>query len=75
MIVERFMAGKQIWIVVNVGNRLVKIRELQQCWKNTRGQSVPVHLQHVPVHLCRKVAVGKVYRYTFNMYRYTCAEK
>ena len=25
--------------------------------------------------LCRKVAVGKVYRYTFNMYWYTFAEK
>ena len=34
-------------------------------------QSVPVHLQHVPVHLCKKVTVAKVYRYTTNMYRYT----
>ena len=39
--------------------------------KSTRGQSVPVHLECVPVHLSRKVAVGKVYRYTFNVYRYT----
>ena len=39
--------------------------------KSTRGQSVLVHLQRVPVHLSRKVAVGKVYLYTFNVYRYT----
>ena len=32
--------------------------------KSTRGKSVPVHLKCVPVHLSRKVAVGKVYRYT-----------
>ena len=66
------MSGKQIWIIENVGKRLVKFQELQQCWKSTRGQSVPVHLQRVPVHLCRKVAVAKVYRYTTNVYRYTC---
>ena len=35
------------------------------------GQSVPVHLKCVPVHLSKKVAVGKVYRYTLNVYRYT----
>ena len=28
--------------------------------------------QSVPVHLCKKVTVAKVYRYTTNMYRYTC---
>ena len=28
--------------------------------------------QSVPVHLRRKVTVTKVYRYTTNMYRYTC---
>ena len=39
--------------------------------KSGSRQSVPVHLQHVPVHLCRKVTVAKVYRYTTNMYRYT----
>ena len=40
--------------------------------KSGSGQSVPVHLQCVPVHLSRKVTVAKVYRYTINMYRYTC---
>ena len=40
--------------------------------KSGSGQSVPVHLQCVSVHLSRKVTVAKVYRYTTNMYRYTC---
>ena len=40
--------------------------------KSGSRQSVPVHLQHVSVHLCKKVTVAKVYRYTTNMYRYTC---
>ena len=40
--------------------------------KSTRGQSVPVHLQCVPVHLSRKVTVAKVYRYTIKVYWYTC---
>ena len=72
------MFGKQIWIIEDDGNRLVKLREVQQCWKSTRGQHVPVHLQHVPVHLqhvpvhlCRKVVDNNMYRYTTNMYRYT----
>ena len=39
--------------------------------KSDSGQSVPVHLQLVPVNLCRKVTVAKVYWYTTNMYRYT----
>ena len=32
--------------------------------KSGSEQSVPVHLQCVPVHLSRKVTVAKVYRYT-----------
>ena len=32
--------------------------------KSSSGQSVPVHLS-------RKLAVAKVYRYTINVYRYT----
>ena len=28
--------------------------------------------QSVPVHLFRNLAVAKVYRYTINVYRYTC---
>ena len=40
--------------------------------KSGSEQSVPVHLQCVPVHLCRKVTVAKVYWYTINVYRYTC---
>ena len=39
--------------------------------KSTSGQPVPVHLQLVPVHPCRKVAVSNLYRYTTNLYRYT----
>ena len=62
------MSGKQIWIIEDDGNLLVKFREVQQSWKSTSGQ-------HVPVHLCRKVAESNMYRYTFNMYRYTYAEK
>ena len=34
-----------------------------------------VHLQPVPVHLCRKVAESNLYRYTFSLYRYTHAKK
>ena len=40
--------------------------------KSGSGQSVPVHPKCVPVHLSRKLAVTKVYRYTINVYRYTC---
>ena len=40
--------------------------------KSGSGQSVPVHPKCVPVHLSRKLAVAKVYRYTINVYRYTC---
>ena len=72
MIVQGFMSEKQIWIIEDDGNRLVKFREVQQCWKITSGQHVSVHLQHVPVHLCRKVAESNMYRYTTNLYRYTC---
>ena len=39
--------------------------------KSGRGQPVPVHLQLIPVHPCRKVAESKLYRYTTNLYRYT----
>ena len=74
MIVQGFMSGKQIWIIKDDGNRLVKFREVQKCWKSTREQHVPVHLQHVPVHLCRKVAESNMYRYTTNLYRYTCVK-
>ena len=42
--------------------------------KSGSGQSVPVHPKSVPVHLSRKLAVAKVYRYTINVYRYTCME-
>ena len=35
------------------------------CIKSGSGQSVPVHM-------CRKSTVVKVYRYTTNVYRYTC---
>ena len=44
------------------------------CWKSGSGQSVPVHPKSVPVHLSRKWVVAKVYRYTINVYRYTCME-
>ena len=40
--------------------------------KSGSGQSVPVHPKCVPVHLSRKLAVEKVYRYTINVYWYTC---
>ena len=40
--------------------------------KSGSGKSVPVHLQCILVHLSRKVTVAKVYRYTINVYRYTC---
>ena len=40
-----------------------------------KEQSVPVHLQRVPVHLCKKGTVAKVYRYTLQVYRYTLREK
>ena len=40
--------------------------------KSGSGQSVPVHPKCVPVHMCRKLTVAKVYRYTTNVYRYTC---
>ena len=66
------MSRKRIWIIEDDGNRLVKFREVQQCWKSTIGQPVPVHLQPVPVHPCRKMAVSNMYRYTTNLYRYTC---
>ena len=65
------MSGKRIWIIEDDGNRLVKFREVQPCWKSTSGQPVPVHLQLVPVHPCRRVAESNLYRYTFNLYRYT----
>ena len=109
------MSGKQIWIIEDDGNRLVRFREVQQCWKSTNGQHVPdtfnmyryiyaekwqratctstpstctgtsmqksgkekhvpVHPQHVPVHLCKKVPVANMYRYTTNLYRYTCVK-
>ena len=42
------------------------------CLKSGSGQSVPVHPKCVPVHMCRKLAMAKVYRYTTNVYRYTC---
>ena len=35
--VQGFMSGKQIWITEDDGNRLVKFREVQQCWKSTSG--------------------------------------
>ena len=72
IIVQGFMSGKRIWIIDDVDNRLVKFREVQQCWKSTSGQPVLVHLQPVPVHPCRKVAETNLYRYTTNLYRYTC---
>ena len=68
------MSEKQIWIIEDDGNRLVKFQEVKQCWKSTSEQHVPVHLPHVPVHLCRKVAEPNMYRYTTNMYRYTCVK-
>ena len=36
--------------------------------KSGSGKSVPVHPQCVPVHLSRKLAVEKVYRYTIKVY-------
>ena len=42
------------------------------CLKSGSGQSVPVHPKCVPVHLFRNLEVAKVYRYTINVYRYTC---
>ena len=42
------------------------------CLKSGSRQSVSVHPKCVPVHLIRKLAVAKVYRYTINVYRYTC---
>ena len=68
------MSGKQIWIIEDDGNRLVKFWEVQQCWKRTKDQHVLIHPQHVPVDLCRKVAESNMYRYTTNMYRYTCVK-
>ena len=44
------------------------------CLKSGSGESVPVHPKCVPVHMCRKLTVAKVYRYTTNVYRYTCME-
>ena len=61
------MSEKQIWIIEDDGNRLVKFREVQQCWKSTSGQ-------YVPIHLCRKVAESNLYRYTTNLYQYTCVK-
>ena len=40
--------------------------------KSGSGQSVPVHPKCVPVHMCRKLTVAKVYRYIIKVYRYTC---
>ena len=34
------------------------------CFKSGSVQSVPVHPKCVPVHMCRKLTVEKVYRYT-----------
>ena len=31
MIEKGFMSGKQIWIIEDDGNRLVKFQEVQQC--------------------------------------------
>ena len=42
------------------------------CLKSGSGQSVLVHPKCEPVHMCRKLTVVKVYRYTTNVYRYTC---
>ena len=42
------------------------------CLKSASGQSVPVHPKCVPVHMCRKWTVAKVYRYIIKVYRYTC---
>ena len=42
------------------------------CIKSGSGQSVPVHPKCVPVQMCRKSIVVKVYQYTTNVYRYTC---
>ena len=42
------------------------------CIKSGSGQSVPVHSKCVPVHMCRKLTVAKVYWYTTNVYRYIC---
>ena len=44
------------------------------CFKSGSGQSVPVHPKCVPVHMCRKLTVEKVYRYTTYVYRYTRME-
>ena len=68
---QGFVSGKRIWIIEDDGNCLVMFREVQQCWKSTSGQPVPVHLQLVSVHPCRKVAESNLYRYTTNLYRYT----
>ena len=35
------------------------------CVKSGSGQSVPVHPKCVPVHMCRKLTVAKVYRYIY----------
>ena len=70
LIVQGFMSGKRIWIIEDDDNRLVKFREVQQCWETNVEAPVPVHLQPVPVHPCRKVAKSNLYRYSSNLYRY-----
>ena len=42
--------------------------------KSGRDQHVPVHLQHVLVHQCIKVAESNMYQDTTNMYQYTCVK-
>ena len=60
----RIVSGKRIWIIEDDDNRLVKFLEVQQSWETSAEAPVPVHLQPVPVHPCRKAPVANLYRYT-----------
>ena len=63
LIVQGFVSGKRIWIIEDNDNLLVKFQEVQQSWETSVEAPVPVHLQPVLVHPCRKVAESNLYRY------------
>ena len=44
------------------------------CIKSGSGHIVPVQHKCVPVHMCRKLTVVKLYRYITNVYRYIYME-
>ena len=48
-------------------NIYVKKKRKKKC---QIGTGVPVHIQHVPVHVMQKGAEANMYQYTTNLYRY-----